>query len=101
MKTPESYEKDEIKKYLNKSKPLVWYFSPSMNGFGKSGVPDIVGCIDYGRWSGMMFGIEVKRPGKEPTAIQWKRMAEIEAAGGKAFWGTAEKVIAEFEAWVA
>jgi hypothetical protein len=48
-----------------------------------------------------MFAIEVKRPGKEPTPIQWRRLNEIEAAGGKGFWGTAEKVIREFEAWIA
>ena len=32
----------------------------------------------------------------EPTPIQERRMAEIRAAGGLAFWGTAEKVLKEF-----
>ena len=93
MKTPEGYEKDDIKKYLNKH--LIWYFCPLMAGYGPSGVPDIVGC-----YQGKMFGIEVKRPGKAPTALQWRRMQDITDAGGKAFWGTAGKVIAEFEAWI-
>jgi hypothetical protein len=45
-------------------------------GFGKSGVPDYVGCCQ--QRAGRLFAIEVKRPGKEPTPLQWKRMEEIE-----------------------
>ena len=74
MKTPESYEKRDIKKYLDDGVPVLWYFMPLMAGFGKSGVSDIVGCM---RFKGF-FAIEVKRPGKEPTPIQWRRMREIE-----------------------
>ncbi len=98
MKTPEGYEKDEIKQYLKQFGPSIWHFSPYMAGFGKSGVSDIVGC--HLRHGGRMFAIEVKREGKEPTPIQNRRMAEIEAAGGKTFWGTAAKVIPEFEGWI-
>ena len=97
MKSPESFEKADIKKYLDEGAPLVWYFSPLMAGRGKSGVSDIIGCY-YGRG---FFAIEVKRPGKEPTPIQWRRLNEIEKAGGEGFWGTAEKVIREFEVWIA
>jgi hypothetical protein len=96
MKTPEGYEKDDIKKYLDKATPIVWYYCPLMAGYGKTGVSDIVGC-----YRGKFFAIEVKREGKQPTPIQNRRMAEIEAAGGKTFWGTAAKVIPEFEAWIA
>ena len=103
MKTPESYEKDDIKKYLDieavkvrhNGLGILWYYCPFMAGYGKSGVSDIVGC-----YRGKFFAIEVKREGKEPTPIQTRRMAEIEAAGGKTFWGTAAKVIPEFEAWI-
>ena len=87
MKTPEGYEKDEIKKYLD-TLPNCWYFCPMTHGFGKSGVPDIVACIN-----GRFWGLEVKRPGKEPTAIQERRMLEICKARGKAFAGTAAVVI--------
>ena len=87
MKTPEGFEKDDIKKYLKSIN--AWHFSPYMAGFGKSGVPDIICCI-----RGMFFGIEVKREGKAPTPIQLLRMAELEAAGGFAVAGTAEVVIA-------
>lgn len=98
MRTPEGWEKKDIDDYFDRlikeGKPM-WYFAPYMAGYGKSGVSDRVGCYDS-----TFFCVEVKRPSKEPTPIQWKRMREIEAAGGKAFWGTAEKVIAEFEAWI-
>jgi len=86
MRTPEGFEKDDIKKYLKSIN--AWYFCPYMAGFGKSGVPDIIACID-----GMFVGIEVKREGKEPTPLQRQRMSEIEASGGFAFSGTAEQVI--------
>ena len=97
MKTPEFWEKKAIKEYLDEGKPIVWYFNPYMGGFGSSGIPDIIGCH---RFKGM-FSVEVKRPDKTPTVLQNRRMKEIEAAGGKTFWGTAEKVIPEFEAWIA
>lgn len=96
MKTPEGYEKDEICKYLDEFKPMIWYFRPYMAGYGGSGVPDIVGC----HWYRKFFAIEVKRDGKEPTPLQMRRMKDIEAAGGKTFWGTAGKVIPEFETWI-
>ena len=86
MKTPESFEKAEICKYLDSIG--AWYFKPMMTGFGKAGVPDIIVCLN-----GRFIGIEVKREGKEPTTIQDRRMQEIRLAGGQAIWGTAQKVI--------
>jgi hypothetical protein len=90
MRTPESWEKAEIKKYLVSIG--AWFFSPYMAGFGKSGVPDICACIQ-----GEFWGIEVKREGKEPTAIQRQRMEEIEQAGGYSVAGTASVVIEEIK----
>ncbi len=86
MKTPESFEKAEICKYLDSIG--AWYFKPMMTGFGKSGVPDIIVCLN-----GKFISIEVKREGKEPTPLQNKRMEEIKRAGGGALWGTAERVV--------
>jgi Holliday junction resolvase len=91
MKTPESHEKAEIKKYLDSIG--AWYFLPYMAGFGKAGVPDICACI-----KGEFWGIEVKREGKEPTRLQRTRMEEIEQAGGYSTAGTAEMVIREIKA---
>lgn len=93
--TPEGWEKKEIDAHLKKYGPDLWLFKPYMAGFGKSGVSDYVGC-----YRGRFFSFEVKREGKEPTPIQWRRMAEVENAGGKPFWGTAAKVISEFETWI-
>ena len=92
MKTPESYEKDEIKKYLVSIG--AWYFCPFMAGFGKAGVADIIACIDGRFWS-----IEVKRPGKQPTVLQARRLTEVRKAGGHSAWGTGRKVIGEIEKW--
>ena len=86
MHGPEYYEKKAIKKYLESI--CAWHFFPYMAGFGKSGVPDVVACIN-----GKFVSIEVKREGKEPTKLQWQRIQEIRAAGGFACWGTAERVI--------
>jgi len=89
MKTPEAFEKAAVCKYLD-SLSLCWYMKPATFGFGKSGVPDIIVCL-----GGRFVGLEIKREGKPPTAIQMRRMAEIRVAGGLAFWGTAEKVLKE------
>jgi len=95
MRTPEGYEKNDIDKYLEKLKPDLYFLKPATYGFGESGHSDRVGCYKSKFWS-----VEVKREGKEPTPLQWQRIREVEAAGGKAFWGTAEKVIGEFETWI-
>lgn len=86
MHTPEYYEKQKIKKYLDSIG--AWHFSPFMAGRGASGVPDIICCL-HGRF----VAIEVKREGKFPTTIQARRIMEIEAAKGRAVWGDAERVI--------
>ena len=97
MKTPEGFEKDDIDDFLLLLGPdRCWAFKPYMAGFGKSGVPDYCLCI-----CGAFWGIEVKRPRKDPTAIQSRRMNEIRKAGGHAVAGTAEVVIAELRAWLA
>ena len=95
MKTPEGYEKDDICKFLDSLGARCWYFRVFMAGYGKAGVPDIVGCY-MSKW----FSIEVKREGKQPTERQWQRMGEISGAVGKVFWGTSSKVIPEFKDWI-
>ena len=92
MKTPEGYEKAEIDAYLKKIG--AYAIKPATYGFGASGTADRVGC-----YRGFFFAIEVKRPSKSPTPLQYRRLREVQKAGGRAFHGTAEKVIPEFEAW--
>lgn len=57
--------------------PGVWLFNVHGSGWQKSGIPDIVGC-----YNGKFFGVEVKRPGEQPTAKQSLTMKKIAAAGG-------------------
>lgn len=77
--TPEGAVKNRIKQYLNTLG--VWYFSPPANGFGRSGIPDIVCCHN-----GRFVAIEVKAPGKRTntTTMQDRELAGINAAGGTA-----------------
>lgn len=53
-----------------------WVFKVHGGPMQKAGVPDILACRD-----GRLLAIEVKRPGGHVTAIQKKRLAELEAAG--------------------
>lgn len=93
MMSPEGHEKKAIDAYLKSIGAYV--VKPTTMGFGASGTPDRVCCI-----GSKFVTIEVKRAGKEPTAIQDRRMAEVRAAGGWAFWGTADKIISELKGWM-
>jgi hypothetical protein len=93
MKTPEGYEKDDIKKYLDSIG--AYYFMPVQTGYGQTTV-DILACID-----GVFWGIEVKRPGKVATPRQEQKMREIREAGGVGIAGTAEQVIRFIKGWSA
>jgi len=73
--TPEAKVK---KKVVEQLKAMgAYYFYPMTHGYGKSGVPDIVGC--YGT---KFFGIECKAKGNKPTPLQQHNLAEITKAGG-------------------
>jgi len=54
-----------------------------------------------GSLCGAFFAIEVKRPGKEPTPIQVRRMREIIRTNGLAVAGTAEVVVQVLRDWLA
>jgi Holliday junction resolvase len=56
----------------------VYYFFPSMNGFGRSGVPDIICCAN-----GNFLGVECKAGTNKPTDLQLLEMVKIRDAGGK------------------
>jgi Holliday junction resolvase len=77
MTTPEKKVKDKVKKML---KDVGAYsFMPATAGFGKSGVPDIVACIQ-----GKFIGIECKAGKGKPTALQEKNLMDITNCGGYA-----------------
>ena len=73
--TPEAKVKKVVVKQLKELG--AYYFFPATGGYGKSGVPDIVGC-----WEGLFFGIECKAGKNTPTALQEKNLLDIEKAGG-------------------
>tara|TARA_R110000796_G_scaffold9801_2_gene33219 strand:+ start:69 stop:374 length:306 start_codon:yes stop_codon:yes gene_type:complete len=57
----------------------AYYFYPATGGYGKSGVPDIVGC-----YQGKFFGFECKAGGNKVTALQEKNLKDIDEARGLA-----------------
>jgi hypothetical protein len=92
--TPEGKVKKRLTDMLRKHK--VWYFYPGNNGFGKSGLPDIIAIV-----RGRFVGIEVKADKtKKPTALQWKTGREIKEAGGAWFLVYDDDTIAEVEALI-
>ncbi len=54
-----------------------FYYKTHGNMYQKRGLPDIIGCYE-----GDFIGLEVKMPGKEPTAIQCDILSQIEQSGG-------------------
>lgn len=80
-----------IKKYLHaigvypagcpsdrmKAPPVGWYAKIWGGGFQKSGIPDIIACIN-----GVMVAIEVKASNGRPTELQKLNVSRINGAGG-------------------
>lgn len=75
--TPEAKVKAQVVKQLKEIG--AYYFSPVTGGYGRSGVPDIVACIN-----GRFVGIECKAGKGVTTALQDKNLAAIRASGGTA-----------------
>tara|TARA_R110000824_G_scaffold706_5_gene4385 strand:+ start:3130 stop:3444 length:315 start_codon:yes stop_codon:yes gene_type:complete len=73
--TPEA----KVKKKVGQSLKMLgaYYFYPVTGGYGKSGVPDIVGCYE-----GRFFGIECKAGGNKPTPLQEKNLSDIKSNRG-------------------
>lgn len=75
--TPEAKVKAEVKKVLIEYG--CWYFMPSMNGYGRAGIPDFIGC-----YKGLFFAIEAKAPMGRMTEHQKREMDAIWKADGYA-----------------
>ena len=73
--TPEAKVKKKCVAYLKSIG--AYYFFPATGGYGKSGVPDIVGCH-----KGRFFGIECKAGNNKPTELQKHQLKLIADAGG-------------------
>jgi len=77
MMTPEAKVKKVVVQQLKDMG--AYYFYPVTGGYGRSGVPDIVGCYE-----GLFFGIECKAGKNKPTPLQEKNLKQIAEAGGLA-----------------
>lgn len=75
--TPEKKVKDKVVKVLKENG--VYYFFPATFGMGRSGVPDIICCVD-----GKFLAIECKAGANKPTALQQRELHAIASAGGSA-----------------
>lgn len=69
----ESYLREEVKKIGGKAYKFV---SP-----GNDGVPDRLVCLP----GGLTYFVELKAPGKKPSPLQRKRIAELDLLGQQVF----------------
>lgn len=75
--TPEKKVKVKVEAVLKSED--VYYFFPATHGYGRSGVPDIIGCV-----GGRFLAIECKANGNKPTALQVREIERIRRSGGLA-----------------
>jgi pantoate kinase len=75
--TPEAKVKAKIKAVLKAND--VYYAMPIGTGYGNSGVPDFLCCVN-----GHFLAIEAKAGKGTTTALQEKNLQSIKAAGGTA-----------------
>jgi Holliday junction resolvase len=73
--TPEAKVKAAVRKLLVDFG--IYYFSPSANGYGRAGIPDIICCF-----GGRFIAIECKAGKGVTTALQDRELAAIRTAGG-------------------
>ena len=73
--TPEAKVKAKIKAILKARG--IYYAMPIGTGYGNSGVPDFLCCIN-----GKFVAIEAKAGKGQATALQLKNLQEINACGG-------------------
>ena len=90
--------KTQVKKIIGNA-PTTWWFMPPANGYGRSGIPDFIGCV-----KGQMFAIETKSGAGQLTANQMREVELLMRAGCKV-WIVREASLStfelEFNAWVA
>lgn len=75
--TPEKKVKDKVKAILTAQG--VYFFMPATHGYGRSGVPDIVACVN-----GWFLAVECKANGNKPTALQVREIETIRRNNGVA-----------------
>lgn len=73
--TPEAKVKASVRKVLDEYE--VYYFFPASNGFGRSGIPDIICCV-----GGKFLAIECKAGRGTITELQGRELSQIASCGG-------------------
>lgn len=91
MATPEGKVKVAVVKLLRQYN--VYYFFPPANGYGRSGIPDIVCCV-----KGKFVAIECKAGTNTTTALQDREIKKIQTAEGHAMVVNEENI--ELLEWV-
>lgn len=84
--------KKAVKKVLGKYGEDIWYFMPPANGYGRSGIPDFLGC-----YKGYTFAIETKFGGNMPTNNQVREMNNLKYNGAQV-WLINDAVVPDFGA---
>ncbi|KIN81221.1 nuclease [Clostridium botulinum] len=67
---------NEIKKFLSEL-PKTWFYKNWSGPYSKSGIPDIIACVD-----GHFIGIEVKAPNGKPSELQKRNIRLIQECRG-------------------
>lgn len=70
---------NQIKKFLT-SLPNTWYFKYWAGPYSKSGIPDIIACVN-----GHFVAIEVKAENGQASELQKRNIKLIESAKGNAY----------------
>lgn len=76
--TPEAKVKKQVRSILDDLQ--IYYFFPAANGYGRAGIPDVIGCV-----LGRFIAIECKAGKNTTTALQDREIESIQKAGGYAF----------------
>jgi Holliday junction resolvase len=90
--TPEKRVKSKVVGVLKDEG--AYYFFPATHGYGRSGVPDIIACVN-----GRFLAIECKAGGNKPTALQIRELENIRRNGGVAIvvneenWDTVRNLV--------
>jgi hypothetical protein len=94
--TPEAKVKARVKKILVELG--AYHFFPMTGGYGHSGIPDIICCLQ-----GKFIGIECKTDGNKPTALQLSQLQTIRDCGGLALVvneDSIDKLKESIQSWV-
>lgn len=70
---------NKIKKFLD-SLPYTWHFKVWAGPYSKSGIPDLIACVN-----GKFVAIEVKGPTGKPSELQKRNIRLIKESKGIAY----------------